>query len=485
MLPIRTVNDRPYCVNPSKPPRELDGDQYRRLLPHIRQLIQTHDDIPDRRKLASSLVVVNDPKAGFVINGTEKQLQLIQVICARSLTMKLQVPQVFKDGRETLYHTVLRFRIDGDRMVATYRTIGEPNNFEAAMKEIRKIVPLPELVSPKSAPVRASSPPNSSRGPISPKSAPPKSSSPLPQSHSSHSLDPALRQPFSQIFDSHVLDAIMKDPALTKLEKYSLIGTFNRLEAISNPPAIRLNGYVEKWDHQDLVWIKNYYSYSFLDYDFKLVGDEIRILPRYKENQDSQNRQNVGNMSRIRREAPHVEHIEVFQNFVQKTRWQKLEPNPLFQAISHVIDGARYTPSLSGEEVLTLTEANLRLVQIHSNPSAFTLTHFNSETDCKTLDLIKKHCSTLIPSLSFKVEGARIVITRKADERPQHHKVARPFESGSASPVHKMSRPLPTKNTHPLENRSPDQGPSSVRSPVHKRSRHGGDQSRFLPELRI
>lgn len=101
---------------------------------------------PKEETLKNNFTIVkrSDTQAAFTISGEETSEDLlfnIQNICQKNITENLIVPQDMGPNCAMIRHRVMRFEIDGQDLVVKYVTLGEFNNFDAAMNDLASLYP--------------------------------------------------------------------------------------------------------------------------------------------------------------------------------------------------------------------------------------------------------------------------------------------------------------------------------------------------------
>lgn len=118
--------------------------QLKRLQPYVSSFIDSKPSLETARgKL--KVVVLSGTQAAFSIDGADEAddselLSRIRDVCKANLTERLIVPQFMGDG-PIIRHRVMQFEVDKSQMLVKYCTLGDFNNFDAAMIEVAEMYP--------------------------------------------------------------------------------------------------------------------------------------------------------------------------------------------------------------------------------------------------------------------------------------------------------------------------------------------------------
>jgi hypothetical protein len=141
-----TNNYACLLLDPKGPEHIVGKEQLNRLKPYVLHLLETR---PKYASLKDRFVVTKlteENQAAFTITGEEKEasqqtFNQIREICRQKLTEQLIVPQYMGPSGPAIRHRVMEFEVQEDQMVVKYVTLGDFNNFDAAMKEVAALYP--------------------------------------------------------------------------------------------------------------------------------------------------------------------------------------------------------------------------------------------------------------------------------------------------------------------------------------------------------
>lgn len=122
----------------------LEESRLKRLYPYVARFADADPSLETAwGKL--KVVVLSDTKAAFAIDGAEGDiasglLNNIRETCNTLFSEKLIVPQFMGYG-PIIRHRVMQFEVNKDKMFVKYITLGDFNNFDAAMFEVAAMYP--------------------------------------------------------------------------------------------------------------------------------------------------------------------------------------------------------------------------------------------------------------------------------------------------------------------------------------------------------
>jgi len=142
-------------LDPKKPEAIVGAEELNRLKPYVLHLLfQSSSEDPSLKNRFVVTKLSEGNRAAFTIDGEKKEasqklLHKIQHLCKQGLTEQeaLIVPQYMGSNAPVIRHRPMEFQVQEDQMVVKYVTLGDFNNFDAAMKKVAALYPEVEQTS--------------------------------------------------------------------------------------------------------------------------------------------------------------------------------------------------------------------------------------------------------------------------------------------------------------------------------------------------